>query len=166
MGQVITIIGAKKTGKTTLCLEFCRRVKSESKFIFDINGHYGEFDGAVKNMNITDFAKACENKTNCLIIFEEATIFFSRGKAAVNQILDLLVRCRHSNNTIVFVFHSHQSYPIEMFTQTDYFFFKKTHDKLATIQAKYRGNEYILEKIDQLDAMPERWATVKFENML
>ena len=59
-----------------------------------------------------DFLREATKKTGINILFEEATIFLSNtGK--IEEVRNILVRKRHTQNNVFFVFHSLRSLPVE-----------------------------------------------------
>ena len=81
---------------------------------------------------------------NTAIVFEEATIFFSnRGRS--EEVIDLLVRKRHTNNIIILLFHSIRSVPNYIFELIDYIILFKTNDNEKLIHDKFKDNEQLIE---------------------
>ena len=136
--KVIVICGSRKRGKTTIVKKIISGVKDP--LIFDPNNEYGE-----PYISVTDFIKKAQEAKNKTIIFEEATGFFSTTKN-IDKMLEILIRVRHTNNLIVFVYHSLNRIPMYLFEQTSLLILKKTNDTEANIKKKFKGNDEIISR--------------------
>ena len=135
MAKCIVNVGATGTGKSTETRAILMQ-SSQPEFIYDVNGEYKDYKGAISNMNFKDFLSNAKNKTNTTIVFEEATIFFKQ-QGSTEDMLNLLVRKRHSNNIIILNFHSLRKVPLDILDFTNYMIIHKTNDLDAVISKKY-----------------------------
>jgi hypothetical protein len=142
----IIICGASKRGKSTLCKEFISLHKGE-KIIYDVNNEYSNAGGIFEDKD--KFLERVKNKKNCLIVFEESTIFFSK-KGREEILIDLLVRKRHTNNKIILLFHSLRSIPVYILELCNYIILKKTADTPKVVKDNFRGFDEIIEAYEQL----------------
>lgn len=134
------IIGAPGQGKSSYLknLYFKKRV-----FIYDVNNeHY-------KNENYKlplpeDFVRKVENEQNCIIVFEEATIFFGNN-SNTDTIRRMLVRKRHTGQYIVFVFHSIRTVPVQIMDFAEVITLFPTGDNEGLIFNKYKGNDLLMD---------------------
>ena len=62
-----------------------------------------------------------------MVVFEEATIFFG-SKGRNEKMIELLVRSRHSQNTIILVFHSLRALPDYIYELINFIVLFKTQD--------------------------------------
>lgn len=125
-------------------------------FIFDINKEYLNVfqpDEEFKNfyvpfVGIDDFLTRVKPQINSCLIFEEATAFFSNKGINSKILLDLQVRKRHTNNVIIFVFHSLRQIPVEIFDFCNYLILHKTNDRADIVNAKFKFNPDILDTFE------------------
>lgn len=156
--KAFLIVGMTGTGKTT---EVKKLLSSFSglKYIYDLNIEYTEYQK--RNLpTIENFLIEVKKTSNSIVVFEEATIFFS-SRGYVKEVVDLLVRKRHSKNIYIFVFHSIRSIPSYIFELIDFFGIKQTNDTLTRIQA-FKSQALIeafenVEKSAKLDAFYIQW---------
>lgn len=152
----VAIVGTTGTGKTTHVKELIR--KSKGNFIvYDVNNEYGTRE---ELPTIEDFMKAANRKRNCLIIFEEATIFFS-NRSTNKDLRELLVRKRHTNNFIVLVFHSIRTIPKEITDLLDFIYLRKTNDTEQIIDYKFGQNESLLRSFNQVKQSNDRFKCIE-----
>lgn len=143
------IIGMTGTGKTTEAKNLLKSFPNSNKLIYDINSEYPEFTNGEKLPTIQEFIKKASLANNSIILFEEATIFFS-NKKRFEDLVDLLVRKRHTNNIIIFVFHYIAAVPKDIKTMIDFFYIKKTNDDFQDVKKKFKNSaEWILKQIEE-----------------
>ena len=126
------------------------RARNYKFYAFDINREYVNSFGESENLyskfvSIDDFLKTVKNAVNSCIIFEEATAFFSNKGINSKILMDLQVRKRHTNNVIVFVFHSLRQIPVEIFDFCNYLILFNTNDRADIVISKFKHNPDILE---------------------
>lgn len=137
------IVGSTGTGKTTFVKKILKLSKSK-KYIYDINREYTEFNNEfIFNSDFNFFCSATDKLKNSVIVFEEATIFFN-NKGSNKSTTEQLVRKRHTNNVLVFVFHSLRTIPLHIFDLIDFLVLHKTGDNINLINRKFDGNEKVI----------------------
>lgn len=143
MAKCIINVGATGTGKSTQTKELLMQ-SSQPEFIYDVNGEYKDYKGAVSNLNFKDFLERAKEKRNTTIVFEEATIFFKQ-QGSSEDMLNLLVRKRHTNNLIILNFHSLRKVPLDILDFANYMIIRKTNDLDSVISKKYEEHIEIWE---------------------
>ena len=136
------IVGNTGTGKTTFVKTALKKSKAPL-FLYDVNNEYKEFQNLSEFGSFEDFLQEVKNKTGAVIVFEEATIFFS-NRGASKEATEILVRKRHTGNLIFFVFHSLRTVPLHIFDLCDFLILHKTADNIKLMEAKFNGNDKIL----------------------
>lgn len=136
------VVGNTGTGKTT----FVKSILSKSTaplYIYDVNNEYTEFPNRFDFSDFNSFLDEVKTKTGSVIVFEEATIFFS-NRGASQETTEILVRKRHTGNLVIFVFHSLRTIPLHIFDLCDFLILHKTADNIKLMESKFAGNDLIL----------------------
>jgi ABC-type Mn2+/Zn2+ transport system ATPase subunit len=134
-GKSIIFAGGTGTGKTTMIKERLAKVHKESIHLYDVNSEYKKF----YTKPFTDFetfANQSRKLKNALIVYEEATIFLD-NKGSNTAVRDVLVRKRHTNCTIFFVFHSLRTIPRWVFDLSNFVVLFKTNDSEKSVNARF-----------------------------
>jgi ABC-type cobalamin/Fe3+-siderophores transport system ATPase subunit len=144
------VVGKQGQGKSTLIKNFIKNYPKKAVIIYDPNNEYPE--NYIRIFDRKELLKALRIKKNKLFVIEEATGFLLNTKQ-VQEIIDLLIRMRHTNNAVIFVFHSIRSVPVSIFDFIQYAFIFKTNDRPELIKQKYKGvfSEKDLKKIANLE---------------
>lgn len=143
-GVAFISVGRRKTGKTTFSKMMLEK-SDKPKIIYDVNQEYTDiYDEPFEDFE-TFMDRVVELK-NHYILFEEATIFFDT-RANYFQMKNLLVRARHTNNTIQLNFHSFKSVPKNIYNLLDYVAVFKTNDTEKDIKEKF-DHEGVLKGCD------------------
>lgn len=166
--KVIAIVGKKKAGKTTLTAALIKRFSRPSTYIYDINNEYtrkfnlkNDYTGEI---NTDKFLSKVAQVKNSLIVFEEATSYFSsKGREA--QLVDIISRSRHTNNVVILIFHSIADFPRYIYTFTDYIGLFKTNDFRSSLDQKLRKNEYFISIYDRVRYNTDQNYFEFFENV-
>lgn len=153
----ILIIGMTGTGKSFETKKILKKFPKLDKYIFDVNNEYG-----VENLpTLEEFLNTVVKVENSVIVFEEATVFFStRGRS--EQVVNLLVRKRHTKNIIIFIFHSIRAVPSYIYELCDYVYIKKTNDTVKRIKSTH-DSEKLIEIFEdvKINSNLEPYYTVK-----
>jgi ABC-type Mn2+/Zn2+ transport system ATPase subunit len=135
MSSAIAIIGTTGTGKTTFVKDRLKNANKNSIYLYDVNNEYTEFyDYPFVSMDL--FLEKAIKLKNAVIVFEEATIFFS-NKSSNKEITELLVRKRHTKNTIFLIFHSLRSVPRNITDLVNHLIIFKTTDSEQVVKNKF-----------------------------
>jgi Cdc6-like AAA superfamily ATPase len=151
MSKAIVIVGATGTGKTTEVCKILENLRNRKSFIFDVNKEekYKVFKNSWdKNLDFKKFVENMCKVANSNIIFEEATIFFSHAGITEN-IKKILVQKRHTNNFILFNFHSLRQVPLFILDFCDVLIIGKTIDNRKNIETKFSAFTEVFEAFEQ-----------------
>jgi len=154
--RVIVVCGAKKRGKSTFIKIKLVSGYKGNLFINDVNNEYGD-KGVV--LPFKEFIARSMKQWRTLNIFEDATIYLS-NKGDSEELKHLMVLARHRANTIVFVFHSLQSIPSYILTQSDLLVLFKTTENVGLIKNKFKYNVDILRAFVDVNNKTEPYARV------
>jgi len=141
-GLVTVFIGRRGSGKTTLSKKLLDKKPEEMKvMIYDINNEYQDYyKEPFEDWQI--FMSKFPDLKNTYLLIEEATIFFDTSDRQ-EEMKNLLVRARHTQNIIQLNFHSWLSVPKNIFNMCDYVTVFKTNDTIMTVKAKYDYQDLI-----------------------
>ncbi len=135
-GKAIIIVGGTGAGKTTWVKTKLKKVDKKSILLYDVNNEYKEFTDGSSLPDFDDFSNRATRVSNAVIVFEEATIFLS-NQGSNKNVRDILVRKRHTNNTIFLVFHSLRAVPRNIFDLCNYVVLHKTNDNVDLIDNRF-----------------------------
>ena len=168
---LILIVGSTGQGKTFYTKKL---LEGKKTLIFDVNNEYGEENESLANKS--DYIKFTPNQTismqskkippraryidckikefidiatlctNRFIVFEDATGFL---KGRTSETMDqLMQKRRHTNNSIILLFHSIDSIPPRIMQFANYLILYKTQDEEKKVKSKYSNvhKEFILLK--------------------
>lgn len=162
-GLNIAVVGGMGQGKSYWVKEWLKKMGGRA-YIYDPNEEYLEFinlyQGAAR---IPDFAEEVYQKSRGAInVFEEATAFLGSG-AQNRKVTDLMTRKRHFRVVNIFVFHSINTIPVNIFMYLNYLVVFKTNDRPTIIESKYKHNPELLQAFTRAKAAPKfRPVIVKF----
>lgn len=131
-------IGKRGCGKTTLSKELLsKRPKNMPCIIYDINNEYGkEYPEPFVDFDVFLNKISDEEVRRTYILIEEATIFFST-RSRYEEMMNVLVRPRHTENIIQLNFHSFSSVPKNIYHLLDYVTVFKTNDSLKDVTDRF-----------------------------
>lgn len=132
-GKSIIVVGARGTGKTTNNREMISKVHPDARLILDVNGEYKDLFPH-EMIGFKEFTTMITKVKGAVILIEEATIFLS-NRGYNGDIVDVLVKARHRDNTIIFSFHSFNTIPNYVWELSNYVYIFKTNDDLDTIKS-------------------------------
>lgn len=157
--EMLIVIGAPGMGKSPFAQKM---IEGRRCFVFDTNDEYGsrtKYPGqkpiglsTVFNdprcryigTDIKQFIVLSMNRTDSVIVFEEATVFFRGNQKSLTS--HVIIGRKHKRNTLVFLFHSINRVPPEIMEMTDYVVLMRTNDEQKSIDRKYpRLLPYYLE---------------------
>lgn len=152
-GFCILCVGGTGSGKSYFIKNRMLPEFSGEFMIFDINKEYLNFPNTYKKfIGHEDFMKIAKERTNTNIIFEEATAFFRNRGGGGAEALSLMVRKRHQNNNLVFVFHSLRAIPVEIFDFVNYIILFDTNDREDLVKSKYKEQPQIWGAFKELQS--------------
>jgi ABC-type dipeptide/oligopeptide/nickel transport system ATPase component len=153
-GGAELIIGATGTGKTTKIKHYLSLIPNKKAIqIYDINNEYKEF----YNKPLEDFEVFIDRQTRtkkAVMVFEEATIFLS-NRTCNRQLVDLLVRKRHTGNYIFLCFHSLRSLPKYVLDLCNYITIFHTNDSIGFVESTFK-NDKLTEGFLQVQRSPNK----------
>lgn len=148
-GKAIIIVGARGKGKTTTVKQLIKKVSPGALFIYDVNGEYTE----IVNRPLPDFKQFINDATNykrSVIVFEEATIFLGHNNSS-ESMREILVRARHTQNTILLVFHSFRAIPRYIYDLCTDLVVLPTNDNSEFVFRRFENKE-LLEVFNKVQA--------------
>ena len=140
----IVIVGQTGSGKTTEVKKLLNSYPG-NKIVYDVNKEYA--NGIF--MDFDKFLPVVKEIQNSMIVFEEATIFFS-NKGDTAEIRKMLIRKRHQNNVLIFCFHTMQQVPLNILVNCNLLILGKTNDNVELVRKKFKGNDNILTAFNLL----------------
>jgi ABC-type Mn2+/Zn2+ transport system ATPase subunit len=127
MAQSIIIVGATGTGKTTFVKNIIKKVPNKKAlFIYDVNNEYRDYF-PYPLQSVSDFMEKTQFISKGVFVLEEATIYLN-NRSSNEYLTQLLVRKRHTNNTILLVFHSMRAVPRYIYELSNTIVIFKTND--------------------------------------
>lgn len=153
-GKAIAVVGARGMGKSTVTKSLAKKVPPGALMIYDPEGEHKDiYDKPL--LPFKEFKQRADSVANALIIYEEATMVIPNTAQADQEVKEMLVKARHRNNTLIFVFHSFRFLPTWVFDLLDGIIVMKTADNLNYVTRRYdseRFNEVFI-RINQ----PDNW---------
>lgn len=143
------LVGAKKSGKTTLAKRIVSSIPAPS-IVFDKNNEWGR-----PLVSMPDFIAKARAVRGHVIVWEDATIFFSTS-GRNEGLLDVLVAARHTRNTSLLLFHSLRSVPLYVLDHLDGIFLLPTRDLPAKVEKRFEDWPAIVEGWRKVQS--EGWA--------
>lgn len=153
-GKAIAIVGARGMGKSTVTKTLAKKVPAGALMIYDPEGEHKDiYDKPL--LSFKEFKQKADSVANALIIWEEATMVIPNTAQADQDVKEMLVKARHRNNTLIFVFHSFRFLPTWVFDLLDYIIVLKTADSLAYVNRRY-DSERFNEVFSRING-PDNW---------
>jgi len=153
-GQIIIIVGGRGHGKTTMLRRFTTKAHPEALLLHDVSGQHKDYYKRPL-LEIDQFNAICKNVENCMIAYEEATIFIPHSPKP--DIKHFLVTSRYRNNTILFVFHSLRAVPRYILDLSNKVILMKTNDIPEVIEKKFQRPDF-MEVFKRVNASPDKYA--------
>ncbi len=135
-GKAFMFVGMRGMGKSFNVKKLLSKHDKKSCLIFDPNNEYGGYYSHPPITNFIMFADAANKVENAVIVVEEATVFLN-NRGFNLDFLELITRARHTNNTIILVFHSFKKVPKYLFDICNYVVILKTGDKVDYLDKEF-----------------------------
>ena len=137
-GIASVCIGKRGCGKTTYSKQMLdSRPQQMPVLIYDINKEYLDYyPEEFVDFDVFLLMLSGEDIRKHYIIIEEATIFFST-RSRFEEMMNVLVRARHTGNIIQLNFHSFSSVPKNIYHLLDYVVVFKTNDTTKDITDRF-----------------------------
>lgn len=132
-GKAFIIVGATGSGKSTFVKNLIAPVDVNRLFVYDVNREYFP---AEPLPDIDEFLTEVSRVTESVLIFEEATVFFS-NRGNDKRMRSLLVGKRHARNVVILLFHSIRSIPFYIFDLCNYVVVFNTNDEEPIVKSKF-----------------------------
>lgn len=136
-GKAIAVVGMRGMGKSYIVKQLISTAHPDSLLIYDPNKEYTQYYNKPL-LKFTQFADMVPKVSNAVIVVEEATIFLNNRGYNIDFV-DAVVRARHTNNTIILVFHSLQDFPKYLFRLCNIVILLKTGDTLDYVEKTYQS---------------------------
>jgi hypothetical protein len=155
-GLATVAVGRRRTGKTTMTKKLLSRKPLRMPVVvYDVNKEYQDvYTDELKDFDV--FLSEVVELRHTYIIIEEATIFF-RSHSSFEQMINLLVRARHTGNIIQLNFHSFRSIPKNIYELLDYLIIFKTNDNAKDVKEKF-DNKKVLEAYERVRVSKNEFA--------
>lgn len=153
-GKAFLIVGGTGRGKTSFIAKCLTKVNRNAIALFDVNNEpvYKPFiTGPLPT--IEEFTEKTARLSNAVIVYEEATIFFS-NRSSNDFLRSILVRKRHTCNTVFLVFHSLRTIPRYVYDLCNYVVLYKTNDSRSLVEGKF-NDERLTACFDRVMSAPD-----------
>lgn len=139
-GKAFLIIGGTGRGKSTFARKRLKNVDKRALMIYDVNNEHTDlYDKPF--VDFETFINISSKVRNAVLFYEEATIFFSNRGGSHKKMIDILVRKRHTNNTIFLIFHSLRTVPRDIIDLCNYIVLFKTNDSQSLVDSKFKRDD-------------------------
>jgi len=135
-GKAFMFFGMRGMGKSYLVKQLIEKYPKDNRLIFDPNGEYQGMYNHPRIDKFPIFADRANKVENAVVVVEEATVFLN-NRGFNLDFLELIVRARHTNNTIILVFHSFKKAPKYLFDIVNYAVILKTGDKVDYLEKEF-----------------------------
>jgi ABC-type Mn2+/Zn2+ transport system ATPase subunit len=133
------VVGATGTGKTTTVKHYLSKIPNKKVlFIYDVNNEYREYY-PYEFIDFVEFIGKMTRVKKAVMVFEESTIFLS-NRSCNMQLVDILVRKRHTGNYVFLCFHSLRSVPKYILNLCNYITLFHTNDSEGFIDNTFQNN--------------------------
>lgn len=151
-GKVLILVGAKGMGKTSFVRDMLSKVPPKNRMVYDVNAEYTDLYQHDLEQSYEEFLEESVLVRDAFVVYEEATIFVGHSSNS-RQIKELLVRTRHTGNTVVFVFHSLRTVPRFVFDLSNFVILFKTADTVKLVEKNF-DNEAFTQVFKEIQAAP------------
>ena len=155
MSAAFAIIGKQGSGKSTSIKDLISKTKG-SLYIYDVQDEYKHVKNNFSGHDFEEFLQVVEGVRNSVIVFEEATIHITKGTKS-KAVRNILVGKRHTNNMIIFVFHSVRSMSAEIRTLIDFTILHKTNDNNEYVRKVFEYSTEIYKTFLEVNKHPNKY---------
>jgi ATPase family associated with various cellular activities (AAA). len=148
MSKAFILVGSTGCGKTYFTKQLLKTVHKNALLIFDVNNEWKEYYPYPFDADIDKFLEKANKVRKGVILIEDATAFLSnRGRS--DLLTKILVAKRHTQNTIILLFHSMRSIPKYIVDISTHIVIFKTNDPLTLVEKAFE-NEKITEAFERV----------------
>jgi len=153
MAKAFLIVGGTGTGKSTFVKKHLDTIDKKAIFLYDVNAEYKPYF-PFPLIELEDFADKATKIENGVIVFEEATIFFS-NRSSSDALRKLLVRKRHTNVVVFLIFHSLRTIPRYVYDLCNFVVLFRTNDSRQLIETKF-DDERLTDVFDRVQRLSKK----------
>lgn len=153
-GKATIIIGGTGAGKTTFIKERLKKINPNALYLFDINAEYTEIYSK-PFVQFKEFTDTANKITNGVLVFEEATIFLD-NKGSDATLREILVRKRHTKNTIFLVFHAFRFVPRYIYNLSNNVVIFRSNDDKDLIDSRF-NNQRLTDAFMRVQKAPKHY---------
>ena len=146
--KAYAIAGRPGAGKTFLTKHLVALI-GVPPFVYDTNREWG----AKHLPEMEAFLDQCLKRTNSVLVFEDATVFFSTT-GSDRKLKRLLVAKRHSRNTIFLLFHGLRQIPLYVLDLVNGVIVLRTNDAQANVESRFSNWPAIIEAWKNVNDTP------------
>lgn len=144
--KAFIFVGEQGRGKSTKVFELIRRFRNKPLMAYDPNQEYVKHKNLIKGIPTKkQFVEIASKTSGHVIVFEEATSFFSNKGGTPMEIIELLVRNHHMKNVIIFNFHSLRTVPVDIMDFVQFITILHTNDRQTLIKNKFKDDPDLLK---------------------
>lgn len=152
-GKAIIICGARGSGKSTLVKKLIAGGNMQRSFIYDVNGEYSNDSVLIP---FQQFVLKALDFRRSIIVFEEATIFIGHSSSS-ETFREILVRARHTENTIFLIFHSLRTIPRFIYDLCTDIILLRTNDNIEFVSKRFE-NPHLNRAFERVQKGPKYYS--------
>ena len=157
--KAFVIVGATGQGKSYFMKEMLSSIPNKNALmVYDVQGEYKDLFPYPFDKDVQKFLNKAVQVENAVLVFEEATSYF-KTRSRSDQMEEILLSKRHTNNTIFLVFHSFGFVPKGIWHLINSVVIFKTNDNMKDIYYKF-GNSDLVEAIKKINESEPLYDTV------
>lgn len=138
MSKAFILVGGTGCGKTYFTKQLLKSVNKNALLVFDVNNEYKEYYPYPFNPDIDKFLEKASKISKGVILIEDATAFLSnRGRS--DLLTKILVAKRHTQNTVILLFHSMRSIPKYLVDISTHVVIFKTNDPQTIVERSFEN---------------------------
>jgi len=140
MGKAFIVVGGTGSGKSHLIRQQLEGVNPGARMVFDVQQEYVDLY-PYPLLDDEVFLEATTRVQNAVLVYEEATIFFS-NRGSSKLLRRVLVGKRHTGNTIFLVFHSLRAVPRYIYDLCTHVILYKTNDTESMVSTRFENDKF------------------------